>query len=1086
MKRLYTYLTIFTLGLVTLGACTDELEVYNYNDVEEGNDVTLKLSVKTETGKDIVVSRSKSSPSEKKLYDLHFYVFSGDKLIGYEKVEDPSGQIMSPGEQSIKIRTKTGAAYIYAVANINKGDTYFLNPLDSALLNVTDKPTLTYRSNTYDTIVGAKYFENDTRYIRKIVEDNDSLTRTRFLNIKFKRNYSRGDNQNFSPSPIDSVFMMSGYLYDGNQVTIKKEENTISIAENVNIINLYRILSKNKLTIRSNKQKGTFTPKSYRLNNVPKVGMLIPNTEISSANTNSADYVTKNGNIYHMTVDTLVETSYQKSTTDTIFEFYFPENLQETVSGIDKWKNREANSYATGNKVFTKAPQNAGYLEIQGDYVSKDGNTTANVLYTIHLGNFSNKERLGDFNVIRNNHYQYNVMVNGVDDIIAEAVVDSVNNTINKDSINPYAEGLVINAAGGKHYRVDAHYESRVMTFKKSSITDLKGALGIGTGYILNIKTPFGQTSQTVNVKADGVYTMQDSLLCTIAQISDTAYNKRIFQGEADFDWIRFVKNTADNRMPGIDEGDIAKYPCRYPGDRNEKQDIYGRWLNVFELLADLYKEATYTNGPTTDPEAYYTCFIDENYYYDKKWKEYVNKDDRSMLIANDLSVSEDGKSLYAEVEYSISQRSIWTFYTNENIRAFGTEIIDEEDKYHNKRATDLSTDNIGTRLGDDGNYQYEYYREKSISNTDDWNGWTSGANTNQNETWYDDETGSIEISTNSGGGGNSGFPGFPGGYPGSGGGSTTTEEEYSITIKKEGIQPLYRSVAKACMSRNRDLDGSGTVEQNEVRWYLAAIDQYRALYYAQGVMHPDAHFINNDELAAINTRYGNGGWGNDTNGHNYRGYYHYWTCSDEDVSGTFWPEEGLTNNPVEADWGVSRGEMVRCIRTLESATFDEDNELTAEKYGLNNPELFYSYTSDTRTFELNGIRVNRQPTTTSLGFHNETDDLNDFSTSFVVASNDLENGSTYSSSSVTTGSDLCLTYSEGAYGNGMWRTPNQKEMALMLSVGLISKDYDYGTRTQFTGHTIYSWHTSPGFISDNGSLNLTSTNVRLRCVRDK
>ena len=129
MKRLYTYLTIFTLGLVTLGACTDELEVYNYNDVEVGNDVTLKLSVKTETGKDIVVSRSNPTPSEKKLYDLHFYVFSGDKLIGYEKVEDPDGQIKSPGAQSIKIRTKTGAAYIYAVANINKGDTYFLNPL---------------------------------------------------------------------------------------------------------------------------------------------------------------------------------------------------------------------------------------------------------------------------------------------------------------------------------------------------------------------------------------------------------------------------------------------------------------------------------------------------------------------------------------------------------------------------------------------------------------------------------------------------------------------------------------------------------------------------------------------------------------------------------------------------------------------------------------------------------------------------------------------------------------------------------------------------------------------------------------------
>ena len=1053
MKRLYTYLTIFILGLVTLGACTDELEVYNYNDVEEGNDVTLKLSVKTETGKDIVVSRSNPTPSEKKLYDLHFYVFSGDKLIGYEKVEDPSGQITSPGSQSIKIRTKTGAAYIYAVANINRGDTYFLNPSDSALLNVTDKPTLTYRSNTYDTIVGAKYFENDTRYIRQIVEDNDSLTRTRFLNIKFKRNYSRGDNQNFSPSPIDSVFMMSGYLYDGNQVTIKKEGNAISIEENVNIINLYRILSKNKLTIRSNKQQGTFTPKSYRLNNVPKVGMLIPNTEISSANTNSADYVTKNGNIYHMTVDTLVETSYQKSTTDTIFEFYFPENLQETVSGIDKWKNREANSYATGNKVFTKAPKNAGYLEIQGDYVSKDGNTTANVLYTIHLGNFSSEERLGDFNVIRNNYYQYNVMVNGVDDIIAEAVVDSVNNTINKDSINHYAEGLVINAAGGKHYRVDAHYESRVMTFKKSSITALKGALGIGTGYILNIKTPFGQTSQTVNVKADGVYTMQDTLLCSIAQVSDTAYNKRIFQGEADFGWIRFVKNTEDNRMPGIDKGDIDKYPCRYPGDENEKQDIYGRWLNVFELLADLYKDGTYTNGPKTDPEAYYTCFIDENYYYDKKWKDYVNKDDRSMLIANDLSISEDGKSLYAEVEYSISQRSIWTFYVNENIDAFGTEIIDEEDKYNKEYG-------YNTRLGSESQ-NTTYYRRDNFKNQDDWNAYTSAHNTNNDGSWYSDYTNFYE-----------------------------------------NTQPLYKDVAKACMSRNRDLDGDGTIEYNavdslnEIRWYLAAVNQYRALFYAQGVIHPDAHFINNEELAAI-SKEGSDGWGGDLNGHNFRGYYHYWTCSDPSTSGTFWPEEGLTNNHISGYGGynknwVSRAEMVRCIRTLESANFDNEGNLSQKTYGVKDPDLYYTYNEiATRTFDLNGIKVSRPFTTTTLGSHTEADELNDFYTNFMVASDDTKAGdyakdrSGYvyiSSDNAITGKDPCLDYSEAGHPTGTWRMPNQKEMSLMLAEGLISKDNDYGIRTKFTG---VSWRPTPGFISDNGSINVTESTVRIRCVKD-
>ena len=1039
MKQLYTYIAILTLGLATFCSCSEEEMICTF--AESGNDVTLKLSVQTQANKNIEVSRA---AADEKLYDLHFYVFNAQgELTGYEQLVSETGDIASPGPEDVNIRTKTGSSYIYAVANINIGDTYKLSVSDNNLLNVTQ-----------ETTIGM----DDTK-LAEIVKSSN-LKRDDLLSINFIRVFSAGDNQNYSPNPIDDKFMMSGYLNNGNQVTIRKEEETVSIAEGVDIINLYRILAKNKLTITStqytsgpNSGKFAFTPKSYRFCNVPKGGILVPNTNISTANTINADYFTTNTGKYHMTADNSVESSYQLSTTNNEISFYYPENLQSSEITIDYWEEREANSYDTGSKVFTNAPKNAAYIEIQGDYVDALGNLSANVSYTIHLGNFGDIDNGGsfsNFNVIRNNNYTYKVTVNGVDDIIAEAELE--NN-------NPYAEGLVINATNGKHYDVDAHYESRIMTFKKSSIEALRT---FGKGYILNIKTPFGHTFQTVNVKNDGVYPLVGNKLCDFNNLS------KIFEGEDDYSWIRFVRNTTDNEMPSIDEANINKYPCMYPGDSRKKY-IYdssgnktiqyaGGWMNVFELLAELYDYSTYTNNNNT--EAYYTCFIDENYYYNKSWQQYVNKDPRTMLIANDLSISADGKSLYAEVEYSISQRSIWTFYTNENIRAFGTEIIDEEDKYHNKRATDLSTDNIGTRLGDDGNYQYEYYYEKPISDKDDWNGWTSGFNTNENETWYDDEQGTVTINRR--------------------------DQKYNITIKKEGIQPLYRSAAKACMSRNRDLDGSGTVEQNEVRWYLAAIDQYRALYYAQGVMHPDAHFINNDELAAINTRYVNGGWGGDYNGHNYRGYYHYWTCSDEDVSGTFWPEEGLTNNPVEASWGVSRGEMVRCIRTLESATFNEDNELTAEKYGLDNPELFYSYTSATKTFELSGIKVNRQPTTTSLGFHNETDDLNDFSTSFVVASNDLNNGSTYSSSSVTTGSDRCLTYSEGAYGNGMWRTPNQKEMALMLSVGLISKSYDYGTRTQFTGHTIYSWHTSPGFISDNGSLNLTSTNVRLRCVRDK
>lgn len=1009
MKRLYTYITILTLGLATFCSCAEEEMVCPF--AESGSDVALKLSVQTQANKNIVVSRA--TDVENKLYDLHFYVFNASgELTGYEKLVSESGDITSPGSVNVTIRTQTGTSYIYAVANINRGDTYNLSDNDKTLLNVTSFTTVSMEEEE----------------LRKSVEASN-LDRTTFLGIKFNRNYSTGDNQNFSPNPIDDVFMMSGYLNDGNQVTIQKEGDNVSIAEGVNIINLYRILAKNTLTITSTKYtsgpnngKYAFTPKSYRFCNVPKGGILVPNANISTANSTNAGYLTTNSDKYHMTAENSVESSYQLSTTNNEISFYYPENLQSTESSIGVWEERESNSYDTGSKVFTNAPENAAYIEIQGDYVDATGNLSANVSYTIHLGNFGdidNGGSLSNFNVIRNNKYNYKVTINGVNDIIAEAQVES-----DGHNDNPYAEGLVISTTEGEHYEVDAHYEARVLTFTKASIQALKGNK---RGYILNVNTPFGNTKETVYVTDNGVYDMAGNFICSIVDAN------QVFEREADYLWMRFVKNTTSNRVAnGLD---ISKYPCKYPGDQNRYSTTNTEgWLNVFELLAELYKDATYTENSNT--EVYYTCFIDEYYYYNKAWKEFVNKPRRTMQIANNLSISEDKKSIYAEVAYSISQRSISTFYTNENVRAFGTEIIDEEDVYN-------------CRLGS-SDEKLTYYNNITISSQDDWKAWTSASNTNTttaNSNWY---------------------------------------THNNIVSNIEGIQPLYKAAAKACMSRNRDLDGDGIIDQNEVRWYLAAVDQYRAIYFGQNVLDVDAWLINEDELTEINeaytgTDYGRANtWNNgrDQNGHDFRGRYHYWTCSKTSESGTFWPEEGLTNNPAQTNW-VSRAELIRCIRTLESGTTD------TPKYGINDPELFYTYDETTRTFDLNGIKVNRQPISAPLGTHNEIGDLNEFCSSFVVAADDLTG---YSLTNIINNSDYCLTYSETGYPAGTWRTPNQKEMALMLSKIPALKSGNYGTRTRFTGSDVYSWHDSPGFGSEGGSINLTNhtSGVKIRCVRDK
>lgn len=1116
MKKLYKYI-VLVIGILAFSACTDEVEFPTV--AEKGNDVILSLGFKPEISKEIINSRAPATDHEKKLYDLHFFVFGMDeKLIGYEKIESKDGDIVTPGAQEIKIRTKTGTAYIYALANINQEETYYLELNTRNLLNVTSKSTL-YLNSEGVYVPYNDDDENDENYVdveAAVTQAyKNGLNLSTFKTINYKRRHATLEANN-SPNPsAEEGFMMSGYINDGNPVTINSNGLQLSEGQD-NIVRLYRVVAKNTFTIRSysgEDKKGTFTPKYYKLCNVPKTGVLVPNTNISEI----SRYLQKtlpDGKVADNVTEAETESYYQWN-----FEgneeitFYYPENLQVAKSNTDEnpvkkydewiWKDRETNKWENNTKTFTYADDNAAYIEIYGDYVDNSGNITANVNYTIHFGDFSdtnldeNEKRVyTDFNVIRNHEYTYKVTVNGVDDIEVEAQTTTD---------NPYAEGLIVNAEAGKHFLVDAHYEARVMTFAKSSYKDLVDA---DMGYFLSISTPFAKTKEPVYVKSYevgegeskqtkyGVFKLgQTTPLCNdVYNITSVELNKifDIFDNTvgADYTWLRFVRNTDSNKTNA--DNDISLYTCKYPGDQwtkkahsesSEPTKPNQPWLNVFELLAELYKESTYDQKNET--EVYYTCFVDENYYAQKSWPDYVNQENRTMLIANKLDVSIDGKSIYAEVEYSISQRSISTFYTptyiypkgkntTDLVIAFGTEIINEEDKFktrihNNSNSTGIITTGV---------------------NNKDWDAWSIATTSNVgSDNWY---AGNIKFVVKK---------------------QDDPKTNGDETIE-ESIQPLYTQAGKACMSRNRDKNGDGHIGSDEVKWYLAAIDQYRALFFGQNRLNADAYLIDTDSIEWINTYFENNAlwveeqtdwWGNttpahwewptadDENGHNYRARYHYYTSTHGGDKAIFWPEEGLTNNPNNGSW--SKAELVRCIRTLESGGD-----------GLMNPEPYYDY--DNYAFDLGGIVATRNYTTGTLVEHNEirndadpTKADNNLSSGFIIAKYDLSynNTNSFQLIDIVSGEDLCKYYSQE---DGVWRTPNQKELALMVSkLG----DYRYGTRTKFSAsQKVYQptvsenerpqfWHaTSVGHWSDSGGggrINVGEgyeNGVRIRCVRDK
>ena len=323
-------------------------------------------------------------------------------------------------------------------------------------------------------------------------------------------------------------------------------------------------------------------------------------------------------------------------------------------------------------------------------------------------------------------------------------------------------------------------------------------------------------------------------------------------------------------------------------------------------------------------------------------------------------------------------------------------------------------------------------------------------------------------------------------------------------------------------MSRNRDLNGDGIItngdangngtiepEEREIRWYLAGIEQYRALMYGQSVLNPDAYLISVADMETINTawvNYQTSGWGNrNDNGHEYRGAYHYMTPSSEYA--IFWPEECVTTCRTSDSWGYAQ--LVRCVRTLESGTHKEDK--SGERYGSRDPELFYEPPTSNNTFTLTAFEAARGYTPNNFAQHNEMQQMNELYSKFVVAKSDLT-GRHPLSNIIEDEEDLCKDYHEDGDNGAEWRTPNQKEFALMISeIDDLLKD-DYGIRTRFSGddqHTYpadwlwtykWEWHNTPGFWSDNGRINVgsgynnssndgrtnNSNGLKVRCVRDK
>lgn len=232
-------------------------------------------------------------------------------------------------------------------------------------------------------------------------------------------------------------------------------------------------------------------------------------------------------------------------------------------------------------------------------------------------------------------------------------------------------------------------------------------------------------------------------------------------------------------------------------------------------------------------------------------------------------------------------------------------------------------------------------------------------------------------------------------------------------------------SLIKACMSRNRDLNGDGKISDNEIRWYAPTISQYIGIWIGEEIMSTEAKLFNR----ATST----------LEGESDRMLYY----SSTNNQNTYFSEEGMATNHYSNGNTAYPPKLVRCLRNLKSNNEGYDSE----------PVKYYTYNATNSKVTLDKVDEKALNTTGELGELNEHEErsaVNKPAKSFKIAANTYptENSSRASMENVVYGNFKCYGYY--SEGDTKWRVPNQREMSVMYLIdpNLINMTY---CRTKFS-----------------------------------
>lgn len=809
----YLHITILLSLLALISSCTDEDIIKSFN-IKEGVPVTVSL--KYNVAQSTVETRSAQDATVEQTVQRLF-------VIAFKQNGDISGKTYVPsvnstlGYGTVELKMYSGEGQqIFAVANPNSG-----------------VGTLSYEE--LDAVTTLEEFKDLHSQLR--TGDGLSVERMAFLMC--------GQLQNEEDN-TDIAVSEEGVLVNATQ-PIELERVDARITFNVDVD-----ASENRYT------NMTFTPKYYRVENIPQGTYLVPRDNDDYAATMENGYASMQtaGKEYYF------DEAKREDGERAYFEFYLLENRRQPTKIITK-EEKKANydevqnlyalrekrerteepvdetkpgqEYVPGKFIF--APENSTYVTIRGTLSFEDGTDfyNADVTYTIHLGSTGNKKDNGDdwsnnevlvnnYDIRRNTHYTYNVTITGVESMRVEVQEDKEK--------RPGVEGDVIKA-GGEVVELDSHYGRAKFSLTRGDI--LAGlSWAISTPFQRGLKV-FNRSNYTVDGTENGtVETDYTNLEGRDGLKTDLSLN--------DYRWVQFAINQKcilTSTSQAVPPTAFAKYPgyaaysstnltgkapafgssgYHYTGTTaiyNQDVVLY----DVNQLLNYLFIEANKTtdcdlflkNGEVSyedDAEVTITAFIDEFVYKYNPTEVYYEIPDVIQAEDPDLTlwkqvVNGDNRMLHICVKgasYSPDGNTSWA----ESVITFSQRPIytfyDPDSDVSTAWGTEYKNESADENLP----------ATSSALNNITWSG--------KNDSFDDGRKNTVNVLSQLDG-------------------LKWTDVLYLNEGDYGKLKEGYNSVWFACLGRNRDLNGDNLVQMSEIRWYLASVDQLTDIFIAEAAV---------------------------------------------------------------------------------------------------------------------------------------------------------------------------------------------------------------------------------------------------------